>query len=92
LAQLPSAALERTLRGDFSRRIAEVFGDQPFAAEIRRVQFRRAGEWRASPSAFIKPIRDRYEVTERYHLQPIESSFYFERHLALSCGAASHIR
>ena len=63
--RLPVAALEdHAQRGDFSRWIAKVFGDQPLAAAIRKVekQFRRGGVANLS-EALIKPIRERYELT-----------------------------
>ena len=63
--RLPVAALEgHAQRGDFSRWIAKVFGDQPLAAAIRKVeeQFRR-GRCGNLSKALIKPIRERYELT-----------------------------
>ena len=50
-------------RGDFSRWIAKVFGDQPLAAAIGKVEERfREGRVKELRSALIKPIRERYEV------------------------------
>ena len=50
-------------RGDFSRWIADVFGDHPLAAELRNLE----AEHRASPTpqtlpAIVHAIRTRYEV------------------------------
>jgi hypothetical protein len=62
---LPVEAVEgHARRGDFSRWIAKVFGDQPLALEIRKVEqgFRRGGLQNLA-EALIKPIRDRYEVS-----------------------------
>jgi hydroxymethylpyrimidine pyrophosphatase-like HAD family hydrolase len=61
---LPAAALEgHARRGDFSRWVADVFGDQPLAAAIRKIekQYRHGGEANLSES-LIKPIRERYEL------------------------------
>lgn len=63
--QLPAEALEgHAQRGDFSRWIAKVFGDQPLAVAIRKVeeQFRRGREQNLS-QALIKSIRDRYDLS-----------------------------
>jgi hypothetical protein len=63
--QLPAAALEgHAQRGDFSRWVADVFGDQPLAAAIRRIEkeFRRGSVANLSES-LIKPIRECYELT-----------------------------
>ena len=63
--RLPVAALEdHAQRGDFSRWVADVFGDQPLAAAIRKIekQYRRGGVANLSES-LIKPIRERYELT-----------------------------
>ena len=63
--RLPAAALEgHAQRGDFSRWVADVFGDQPLAAAIRKIerQYRRGGVANLSES-LIKPIRERYELT-----------------------------
>ncbi|MEO8351892.1 MAG: hypothetical protein ABI680_09175 [Chthoniobacteraceae bacterium] len=63
--RLPVEALEgHAERGDFSRWIAKVFGDQPLAAAIRKVEERfRRGRVPNLSQALIKPIRDRYELT-----------------------------
>ena len=62
--RLPLEALEgHAERGDFSRWIADVFGDQPLAAALCSVEKRfREGHVKLLPDALIKPIRDRYEV------------------------------
>lgn len=50
-------------RGDFSRWIATVFGDQPLADAIRKVEERfRKGRVKHLPDALIRPIRERYDV------------------------------
>jgi len=61
---LPAAALEEhAQRGDFSRWIAQVFGDQPLAAALRKVEARfREGRVPDLSRALIKPIRERYEL------------------------------
>jgi len=60
---LPVEALEgHAQRGDFSRWIAQVFGDQPLAAAIQKVEDRvRRGKVENLPKALINPILDRYE-------------------------------
>lgn len=63
--RLPAEALEaHAERGDFSNWIAKVFGDQPLAAAIRKVEekFREGGLPNLS-QALIKPIRDRYDLS-----------------------------
>ena len=52
-------------RGDYSRWVAEVFGDHLLAAEIRNVEkeFRRGRVANLSES-LIKLMRERYELTE----------------------------
>ena len=63
--QSPLEALEaHAQRGDFSKWIAKVFGDQPLAAAMRKVEdrYRRGGVANLS-QALIKPIRDRYELS-----------------------------
>ena len=62
--RLPPEALEgHAQRGDFSRWIAKVFGDQPLAAAIRKVEDRfRKGRVQQLSEALIKPIRERYEL------------------------------
>ncbi len=61
---LPSGALEgHAQRGDFSCWIAKVFGDQPLAAAIRKVEARfREGHVTQLSKALINPIRERYEL------------------------------
>jgi hydroxymethylpyrimidine pyrophosphatase-like HAD family hydrolase len=65
LERVPEASLAGHARhGDFSRWIADVFGDQPLAAELRKVERRyRHGEITALGAALITPIRERYELT-----------------------------
>ena len=42
--RLPAAALKgHAQRGDFSRWVVDVFGDQPLAAAIRKIEKRRGG-------------------------------------------------
>jgi hypothetical protein len=62
--QLPvAAAAGHAQRGDFSRWVADVFGDQPLARAIRiETQYRRGGVARLSES-LISSIRERYELT-----------------------------
>ena len=62
--RLPIEAIEgHAQRGDFSRWIAHVFGDQPLAAAIRKVEQRfRRGKEKELPQALIKPIRERYDL------------------------------
>ena len=63
--RLPAAALEgHAQRGDFSRWVADVFGDQPLAAAISEIEkrYRHGGVTNLSES-LIKPIRERYELT-----------------------------
>ena len=62
--RLPAEALEgHAQRGDFSRWIAKVFGDQPLAAAIRKVEDHfRKGRVKQLSKALIKPIRERYEL------------------------------
>lgn len=64
LARLPMASIDgHTRNGDFSRWIADVFGDQPLAAEMRKVerQYRR-GQVTNLVESLIAPIRERYEL------------------------------
>lgn len=65
LERAPDASLEgHARRSDFSRWIADVFGDQPLAAAIRKVERRhRRGESTTLRSALIASIRERYELT-----------------------------
>ncbi len=62
--RVPKPALEaHARRGDFSRWIHEVFGDEPLAAELRAVekQFQR-GEIKSLAPAFSQLVRERYAV------------------------------
>jgi hypothetical protein len=65
LERAPHDSLEgHARRCDFSRWIADVFGDQPLAAAIRKVERRhRRGEITSLRAALIAPIRERYELT-----------------------------
>ena len=62
--RLPIEALAgHAQRGDFSRWIAKVFGDQPLAAAIRKAEERfRRGRVKQLSKALIKPIPERYEL------------------------------
>jgi hydroxymethylpyrimidine pyrophosphatase-like HAD family hydrolase len=66
LEQAPAASLEGHLRrGDFSRWIADVFGDYPLAAELRKVEERhRAGASADTVHDIAAAIRARYDVAE----------------------------
>jgi hydroxymethylpyrimidine pyrophosphatase-like HAD family hydrolase len=63
--RLPTEALEgHAQRGDFSRWIAKVFGDQPLASAIHKVEDRfRQGGVKQLSKALIAPVRERYELT-----------------------------
>jgi hypothetical protein len=64
--RVPPPALEaHARRGDFSRWIHEVFGDEPLAVDIRAIekQFRR-GEIKPLGPVFAKLIRERYRVEQ----------------------------
>jgi hypothetical protein len=64
LARLPKASIEgHTRNGDFSRWIADVFGDQSLATALRQVerQYRR-GQVPDLVESLIAPIRERYEL------------------------------
>jgi hypothetical protein len=63
---VPAASLDGHIcHSDFSRWIADVFGDQPMAAEIRKVERRyRRGEVKNLSESLIAPIRERYELTD----------------------------
>ena len=65
LERAPDASLDgHARRSDFSRWIADVFGDQTLAAGIRKVERRhRRGEITTLRAALIAPIRERYELT-----------------------------
>ena len=63
-ARLPAAALEgHARRGDFSRWIRNVFGDEPLAVQIRQVEkdFRQ-GRIANLPESLAAPIHQRYEM------------------------------
>lgn len=63
-ARLPAEALEgHARRGDFSRWIRNVFGDEPLAVEIRQVEkdFRQ-GRIANLPESLAAPIHQRYEM------------------------------
>jgi hydroxymethylpyrimidine pyrophosphatase-like HAD family hydrolase len=64
LERVPETVLAgHARRGDFSRWLADVFGDQPLAAELRKVERRhRHGEITELGAALIAPIRERYEL------------------------------
>ena len=63
--RLPAEALEgHAQRGDFSRWIAKVFGDQPLASAIYKVEERfREGRVKQLSKALVDPVRERYELT-----------------------------
>jgi hypothetical protein len=62
----PLEALDRHLRqGDFSRWVADVFGDAPLATRIREVEDEyRAGRKVDAQDAIARAIRVRYELDE----------------------------
>lgn len=64
LRRLPTNSTnEHARRGDFSRWVAEVFGDQPLAAEIRKVEREyRHGAVRNAVPSLIAAIQARYEL------------------------------
>jgi hypothetical protein len=64
MARLPNGAIGGHARnGDFSRWIADVFGDQPLASALRKVERRyRRGQMTNLVDALIAPIRERYEL------------------------------
>ncbi len=64
LDQAPDASVHGHLRrGDFSRWIADVFGDQPLAAAIRKVERRhRLASTSNLRNAVVAAIRERYEL------------------------------
>lgn len=67
-SRLPLESIEgHARRGDFSRWIADVFGDQPLAEAVIEVerQFRR-GQIENLSAALCQPIRDRYELADFY--------------------------
>lgn len=51
-------------RGDFSRWIAEVFGDRVLADKLRAQERRYAGGERDALKAITEAIRSRYDLTE----------------------------
>ena len=52
-------------RGDFSRWIADVFGDYPLADSVRRIETDyRAGQARDLPAALTRAVRSRYDFLE----------------------------
>lgn len=62
--RLPAAALEsHARRGDFSRWVRDVFGDEPLAVKIRQVEkdFRQ-GRIANLPESLAAPIHQRYEM------------------------------
>jgi hypothetical protein len=62
--RLPAAALEgHARRGDFSRWVRNVFGDEPLAVEIRQVEkdFRQ-GRIANLAESLATPIHQRYEM------------------------------
>jgi len=64
MTRLPVASIDGHARNsDFSRWIADVVGDQPLAAELRKVerQYRR-GHVTNLVESLIAPIRERYEL------------------------------
>ena len=64
LARLPMASVDGHARhSDFSRWVADVFGDQPLAVELRKVERQhRRGQVTNLVEALIAPIRERYEL------------------------------
>jgi len=60
----PEAIEEHARRGDFSRWIGKVFGDQPLATAILKVEEQyRHGRIKNLSEALNRPISDRYELT-----------------------------
>lgn len=64
LTRLPAVSIDGHARNsDFSRWIADVFGDQPLAVELRKVERQhRRGQVKDLVEALIAPIRERYEL------------------------------
>ena len=62
--RMPAAVLEgHAKRSDFSHWISKVFGDQPLAEEIRKVEKRhRRGKVKNLSEALNQTIRERYEM------------------------------
>jgi hypothetical protein len=65
LGRLPMSSVDGHARnGDFSRWIADVFGDQPLAAEMRKVEHQyRSGQMTNLIESLAAPIHERYDVT-----------------------------
>ena len=65
LEAAPDASVDgHARRSDFSRWIADVFGDQPLAGAVRKVERRhQQGGISALRAAVIAAIRERYELT-----------------------------
>jgi hydroxymethylpyrimidine pyrophosphatase-like HAD family hydrolase len=66
LDDTPTDALDGHLRrGDFSRWVADVFGDHPLAEQLQRVEREyRAGARADAGASVSQAIRSRYELTE----------------------------
>lgn len=66
LRHVPKAVIdEHARRGDFSRWIADVFGDQPLATEVRKLEEQHQhNEVPNLFTALIAAIQERYEVGE----------------------------
>jgi hypothetical protein len=64
LGRLPADSIAgHAHRGDFSCWIAHVFGDQPLAAEVRKVEQQyRGGQVTNLVESLVAPIRERYEL------------------------------
>lgn len=65
LGQVPAAVLEgHARRGDFSRWVGGVLGDQPLAREVQKVEkaFAR-GKIPLLCESLVEPVRERYELT-----------------------------
>jgi hypothetical protein len=62
----PAALLDGYIaRGDFSRWIADVFGDRALADEVRDLEARHRSRARADTAAEIaNAVRGRYDLTE----------------------------
>jgi hypothetical protein len=66
VSQAPPAALDGHLRrSDFSRWVAEVFGDHPLARDLRRIEEEyRGGTLTDAAARLSDAIRSRYEFVE----------------------------